>query len=98
MSSVSTARREALAAMSVWLAALVWSVGYCYRFGYDRDPAALEFYWGFPDWVFWGIVVPWFVCWGISAWFAFVFIQDVPLGDDPGEEPATEPAPEAACD
>jgi hypothetical protein len=32
-----SARREALAAFGVWLAACVYTVGYCYRYGYDRD-------------------------------------------------------------
>ena len=86
---VTSSRREAVAASFVWLAALVYSVGYCYRYGYDRklDPSLsdMRFYFGWPDWVFFGIVVPWLVCTAVSAVFAFAIIRDAPLGDDRDE-------------
>jgi hypothetical protein len=80
------ARREGLIIMAVWLAALVWSVGFSYVFGYYRDPAAIELVLGFPDWVFWGIVVPWGLCLVYSAWFCFVTMADDDLGQDQPEK------------
>ena len=58
----ASSRREAVAVMVTWLAAMVYTVGYCYLYGYNRRAESLTFVWGFPDWVFWGIVAPWAVC------------------------------------
>lgn len=81
-STVRTARREAIVAMSVWAAATVYSLSVCGWLGYGRDPATLKYVFGFPDWVFWGLIVPWLVCVGISWWFAYGFIADTDLGDE----------------
>ncbi len=91
-------RREAFLILLIWGLCLVWTVSYCYRFGYvqhertageitqylpmpktwDREPASLTtpFALGIPDWVFWGITVPWFVCVLVSIWFCFVYMKD----------------------
>ena len=73
------ARREMLAAATVWAVALIYTVGVCTQFGYGRDPKTLTYVLGFPDWVFWGIVVPWAACTLIAAWFAFGFMTDETL-------------------
>lgn len=74
-----SARREALAAFGIWLVATVYSVGYCYLYGYNRSPESLTFVLGFPDWVFWGIIVPWGVCTIGATIFAFWFMTDEEL-------------------
>jgi hypothetical protein len=79
------ARREGWIIMAVWLAALVWSVGVSYLFGYDRPAAEVGLVLGFPDWVFWGVVVPWGLCLAYSVWFCFVTMADDDLGQDPEE-------------
>lgn len=81
---LKSARREALAALGIWLAATTYSVGYCYLFGYGRDPEKLTFVLGFPDWVFWGLVVPWGVCTIVASLFAFCLMTDEDL-DTPGD-------------
>jgi len=78
-----SSRREALVVLCVWLGALAWTVGYCWRHGYGRPAEGLTFVLGFPDWVFWGIVVPWAACILFSFWFAFRFMTDEDLGEDP---------------
>jgi Protein of unknown function (DUF997) len=80
------ARREGCILMAVWLAALVWSVGVSYALGYNRDSTSIGLVLGFPDWVFWGIVVPWAVCLGYSVWFCFVTMADDDLGQDQEEK------------
>jgi hypothetical protein len=54
----------------------------------DRDPDSLTtpFGLGIPDWVFWGVVVPWALCIGFSAWFCFVYMTDDPEALDQGED------------
>lgn len=94
---LKSSRREALWVLTIWATALVYTVGVCYSTGYGRSIESLRFVCGFPDWVFWGIVVPWTVCVAITAWFALRFMTDDALGDD---EPEEEPLPgvEAAGD
>ena len=80
---ITSARREAIAAMGIWLLATIWSVGYCSAYGYRRNPASLTFVCGFPDWVFWGIVLPWGICTVVSSIFAFWFMKDEDLDESP---------------
>jgi hypothetical protein len=82
---LKSARREALAAMSIWLVATIYSVGYCCRYAYDRPPGSLTYVLGFPDWVFWGIVAPWGLCTIVSSVFAFWFMTDEVLPESPTE-------------
>jgi hypothetical protein len=74
---------------------MAYTVTYCYLFGYNRPIESLTFVMGIPDWVFWGVVTPWFVCLVLSAFFAFVLIKDIDLGKDP-DEPTEEAAGDAA--
>ena len=95
------ARREAVFVLSLWLFTLLYTVGYCYLFGYvkhtppprvlgftidlsrfDRSPADLHLIFGVPDWMFWGVLAPWFVCWVLTTWFSFFFFKDEDLGED----------------
>ena len=79
-----SARREALVALAAWGAAVAYTVTYCYRFGYDRNLESLTFVLWFPDWIFWGIVVPWLACIAFAMWFAFGLMRDEDLGSDDG--------------
>jgi len=92
-----SSRREAVLTVVIWGVALTYSVSYCYLHGYSRGAgeydrkldASLEgmkFYLGWPDWVFWGIVVPWGVCTVISAFVAFLIMRDAPLAAEGGDE------------
>lgn len=87
---LKTARREMLSAAVLWLVAMVWTVGYCAKYGYNLQPDQLKFVLGFPDWVFWGVVLPWGLCTLISGWFAFFYMQDADLGDTDDTPPPAE--------
>jgi hypothetical protein len=87
---VRRARREAAAALTLWLCAMIYSVGYSYAFGYGRSAEDLSFILWFPDWVFWGIIVPWTICGLGSIPFAFGFMGDEPLGAEIDADPAQE--------
>ena len=80
-----SSRREALVVLLVWLGAMTYTVTYCYRHGYGRALDSLTFVLGFPDWVFWGILVPWAVCLVVSWWFSASLMRDEDLGEDPDE-------------
>jgi hypothetical protein len=82
---LQSARREALLVLLIWLGACIYTVGYCYTFGYGRDAATLRYVLGFPDWVFFGIVVPWTVCTGLCFVLSHFVIRDEELGEEQSE-------------
>lgn len=83
------ARREALVAFSLWLAAGLWTIGYCGLFGYGDQPE-VKLVLGIPSWVMWGVFVPWGLCTVVSALLATAFIHDADLGEDPEERVAED--------
>ena len=80
-----SSRREAALVLLVWVAACIYTVGYCYAFGYERDAATLTYVLGFPDWVFWGIVTPWTVCTILCFVLSYFVIRDEDLGEEQAE-------------
>ncbi len=76
------ARREAWVAFLGWLAAGIYTVGYCYLFGYDLDRASLRTILGLPSWIVFGIILPWTVAVGFGVWFGLVLVKDEDLGRD----------------
>ena len=82
---VRSARREAVVTITIFTCALVYTVGYSTAHGFNRPLESLTFVLGFPDWVFWGILVPWGVCTLLACGLSFVFIQDEEL--EPAEPP-----------
>jgi hypothetical protein len=78
---VRSARREATMTMIIWLGAMSYTVGYCWRHAYGRAED-VNLILGVPDWVLWGIVAPWAVCVGICWWFAYGFMSDESLGKE----------------
>ena len=89
-----SSRREAAVTLLVFTAALVYTVVYCSRHGYDRPVESLTFVLGFPDWVFWGILVPWGVCTVVSCAMSFAGMADHALEEaaPPADLPADEEA------
>jgi hypothetical protein len=92
---VRHARREAALALSMWLVAMLYTITYCHLHGYGRQADSLTFVLWFPDWVFWGIVLPWGICVLASVVFAFRIMGDESLGEEIDALPAemVEPHP-----
>lgn len=83
---VRHARTEALVTAAAFIVALVWTMCYCAKYGYNRSLDELKFVWGLPDWIFWGLVVPWSSCILFSIFFGAFFVKDDHLGDEPPPE------------
>lgn len=81
-----SARREAILVLGIWLLAACYTLGYCGLFGYGRKAETLTFVLGFPDWVFWGLVVPWLVCSFLSFVISNFVMTDEDLGEDVAED------------
>lgn len=80
---VRHARREAIAAFGLMAASLVYTCGVYRLWGYERPIESLTFVLGFPDWVFWGVMVPWVICIAASTWIAVAWMRDDDLGGPP---------------
>lgn len=92
---LTSSRREALIAFAIWLTACVYCIGVCYRYGYGRDAATLTYVLGFPDWIFYGVVLPWTICTVLCFLMAYFVIADSDLGEEQPEEQITSGASEA---
>ena len=53
-----------------------------------RDPQTLTYPLGLgiPDWVLYGIVLPWFVCVLLSIWYGLFFFAEDDLDDPPQDQ------------
>jgi hypothetical protein len=80
-----SSRREMWIATAMWLTAMVVTLTVSLNWGYGRDPATLTYVLGFPDWIFWGVIVPWVASTVLATLFSLGFMQDFPLGDAPGD-------------
>ena len=62
---------------------------------FDRDPASLQtpLGLGIPDWVFWGVCLPWLICLVGTCIYCTFFIADDPL--DPIDPKSTSPTANA---
>jgi hypothetical protein len=89
---LTSARREAWIVFFIWLAAMTYTVTYCYLNGYGRSIESLTYIFGFPDWVFWGIVLPWVVCAVGTSIFALWFMKDADFGEE-GDSPSHDGEP-----
>ena len=78
---LKSARREAVIALAIWFMTMCYSVGYCSLHGYGRSAESLTYVLGFPDWVFWGLVLPWGICTIVSSAFAMFIMKDEDLGE-----------------
>jgi hypothetical protein len=82
------ARREALIILAAWATCLVWSVTACITLGYGKAADDVAFILGVPDWVFWGVGVPWVSAGLFSIVFSLFFMAEDDLGEDAMEADA----------
>jgi hypothetical protein len=91
------ARREAWVCLILFALALLWTVGYCYLRGYEHDPGSwlvrsgiavnrppgeVVIVLGLPDWVFWGIFLPWVLCVTFTMLYSSFGMSDDDLGGE----------------
>jgi hypothetical protein len=102
------ALREVAVILSAWTICLVYTVTYCYLYGYlshegtpestgpdigtlvgplssfNRDPGSLTTPLGLaiPDWIFYGVVLPWALCILFSFWFCLFYFKEDDLGSE----------------
>ena len=68
------ARKEALHILIAWGICMAWTIGYCAMFAYGSEEIGLL--WGVPQWVLFGIGLPWMMATVYSLWFALFYMKD----------------------
>ncbi|MEW4487094.1 DUF997 family protein [Thalassoglobus sp. JC818] len=71
-------KREAIAILSLWAVSFLWTVPYCYAYGYRKagEDLELQLFWGLPSWIVWGVAIPWVVCGVVAIGMCAFYIQD----------------------
>lgn len=81
--------KEARLAAAVFLVALLYCIAVIAALGYPAPgerPPEPALVWGIPQWVVWGLFIPWLVLMGTTWWFALFFLRDdEPLLPFPGD-------------
>jgi TRAP-type C4-dicarboxylate transport system permease small subunit len=73
--------KEAIVALLIWFGAGVWVISVSYWLGSGRPVISIG---GIPNWVLWGILVPWVTLFVIHSWYSLFFLRaddDHPPGD-----------------
>ncbi len=90
------ARREAAVILIAWAVFLIWTIGVSYMMSYDQaGKGTNEITFGFPNWVFWGVILPWCAATIFSVVYALKGIKDDALVDETGENPGSSEKPDA---
>ncbi|MBN1380019.1 MAG: DUF997 family protein [Gammaproteobacteria bacterium] len=74
-------KREAFYILVAWTVGMIWTVGYCFVTGYNVPSEKIKATMGIPNWVFFGVLVPWIIITIFSIWFSLFYIAD----DDSGK-------------
>ena len=75
--------KEAVVALMLWFGAGVWVISVSYWLGSGRPVFSIG---GIPNWVLWGVLLPWVTLFVIHSWYSLFFLQagdDEPSGDPP---------------
>lgn len=46
-----------------------------YALGYNRDPNTIKLILGFPDWIFWGVLIPWVVIVTFTVIYGLIIME-----------------------
>lgn len=87
-------RREALLILVIWGITLCWVVPYSIINGYapPQSPEELKLVWGMPEWIFYGVALPWIIASAVTFGLCLFVIQDDDLGVAPEEQEFPEEA------
>ena len=80
--SYRSSRREAIVAGIITVVTCIWVVGTCAALSYGQPVHSIG---GIPNWVVWGIFVPWVACLVTNIWYSLIYIRD---DDEPQEPPS----------
>jgi len=92
--SCRQSRKELWFMLGTWAFFCIWVLVATGISAYDAEASGENLLLGFPRWVVFGLLLPWFCAIVVTLWFASRFMKDTPLHDGAGEkaEPGTFPS------
>lgn len=76
--------REAVVIIVLFVLFMFWTVGISFWLGVREDVSdveAISLVWGMPQWVFYGVFLPWMLVNVISVWFCFGLMKTDDLSE-----------------
>lgn len=67
-------RREAIIAGILWVVFATWTITACYIIGYKAQ--SVTFIFGIPNWIVWGVLLPWVCATIANSVFALLILAD----------------------
>ncbi|MEC5127429.1 DUF997 family protein [Verrucomicrobiales bacterium BCK34] len=77
--SFRQSRKELYFMVASWVVFAGWTISYVGLKGGAKEGEALRLVWGMPEWVVYGILIPWIFGLGLTVWFALRFMKDTDL-------------------
>lgn len=77
--SFHQSRREFRFMIVAWSCFAAWTLTYVSRKGDGQPGESLHLVWGMPEWVVFGILIPWGLGLALTVWFALRFMKDTDL-------------------
>ncbi len=73
--------RETYLILATWVIFAAWVIGYSMSYGYNNSPETFSTVGGIPEWIFWGIGLPWVLAVVVTIGFAVFIVKDDPLDE-----------------
>jgi hypothetical protein len=90
--SFRQSRKEFYFMVAAWCVFAIWTISYVGLKGGHQEGATLQLMWGMPEWVVFGILLPWVFALGLTVWFALRFMKDTDLDPNAGDSTNGEEA------
>ncbi len=74
--SIRQSRREFAGILITWGVFMIWVIGYASARAYPDDPSAMPLLLGFPQWIVWGIALPWLAATLVTIFFSLRIMKD----------------------
>jgi hypothetical protein len=74
--------RETFLILLTWIVFAIWVLSYSLSYGYNLHPDTFSTVLGIPEWIFWGIGLPWIFAMLITIGFAVFIVKDDQLEEN----------------
>ncbi|MEM6277978.1 MAG: DUF997 family protein [Verrucomicrobiota bacterium] len=80
--SFRQSRKEFLCMIGIWAFFAVWTMTCNSILAPLREGEEVPLLFGMPEWVVWGVALPWVLALSVTIWFALRFMKDTELEEE----------------
>ena len=95
--SFRQSRKELWFMLVSWAVFLIWTLSYNSTHAFDMEKSGIDPIIGMPQWVFFGILVPWVAALVLTICFAMFFMKDTELLDVESEQASSDDSTEGGA-